>query len=67
VQTYWQIGERVVREEMNNKNRADYGKYLISNLSVDLGVEKSILYRFVMFYNLYPIVATVSPQLSWSH
>ena len=67
VQTYWQIGERIVREEMKYKNRADYGKYLISNLSVDLVIEKRILYRLVMFYNFYPIVSTVSTQLSWSH
>lgn len=41
VQTYWQIGERVVREEMKNKDRADYGRYLINNLAVDLNVEKN--------------------------
>ena len=29
VQTYWQIGERIVREEMKFKDRANYGKYLI--------------------------------------
>ena len=27
VQTYWQLGERIVREELNNQDRADYGKY----------------------------------------
>ena len=29
VQTYWQIGERIVREELQHKERADYGKKLI--------------------------------------
>ena len=33
VQTYWQIGERIVREELQHKGRADYGKGLVENLS----------------------------------
>jgi hypothetical protein len=36
VQTYWQIGERIVREELQHKDRADYGEYLVENLAVDL-------------------------------
>lgn len=67
VQTYWQIGERVVREELNNKNRADYGKYLISNLAVDLNIEKKLIYKIVKFYKVYPIVASLMRQLSWTH
>jgi len=67
VQTYWQIGERIVREELKYKDRADYGKYLIDNISVDLGVEKQLLHRLVKFYKLYPIVVTLQPQLSWNH
>lgn len=47
VQTYWQIGERIVREELNNKNRADYGKYLANNLSIDLSIEKRTMYRII--------------------
>jgi len=45
VQTYWQIGERIVREELKHKDRADYGKYLVDNLSADLGIGKRDLYR----------------------
>lgn len=67
VQTYWQIGERIVREELKYKDRADYGKYLIDNLAIDLEVEKRLIYRTVQFYKFYPIVSTVSTQLSWSH
>jgi hypothetical protein len=67
VQTYWQIGERIVREEMKNKDRADYGKYLITFLSDDLGIEIKLLYRIVTFYRIYPIVASVMRQLSWTH
>ena len=67
VQTYWQIGERIVREELKFKERAEYGKYLIDNLAIDLGVEKTLLTRIIKFYKLYSIVVTVSQQLSWSH
>ena len=67
VQTYWQIGERVVREELEHKERADYGKKIIDNLSKDLNIDRRLFYRIIRFYRLYPIVVTVSPQLSWSH
>lgn len=67
VQTYWQMGERIVREELKHKERADYGEYLIVNLAEDLEMHRRHLYRIVRFYRLYEIVATVSPQLSWSH
>ncbi len=67
VQTYWQLGERIVREELNNQGRADYGKYLVDNLAVDLGVKRQRLYEFVQFYRVYPIVRSVSGQLSWTH
>jgi predicted nuclease of restriction endonuclease-like (RecB) superfamily len=61
------IGERIVREELKHKERAEYGKYLVENLSADLEVEKSELARIVKFYRQYPIMATLSQQLSWSH
>ncbi len=67
VQTYWQIGERIVREELKNKNRAEYGKYLIDNLAVDIGIEYKLLYRIVRFFRIYPILVTLSRELSWSH
>jgi hypothetical protein len=38
VQTYWQLGERIDREELKSQDRADYGKYLIENLTADLGL-----------------------------
>jgi hypothetical protein len=67
VQTYWQLGERIVREELKHQNRADYGKYLIDNLAVDLGIGRQKLYRIVKFYRLYEIVSAVPIQLSWGH
>ena len=41
VQTHWQIGERIVREELKHQDRGDYGKHLLENLAVDLGVSCS--------------------------
>jgi predicted nuclease of restriction endonuclease-like (RecB) superfamily len=67
VQTYWQIGERIVREELKYKDRADYGKYLIGNLAVDLEISESLLYEIVKFYQTYQIFHTVRGELSWSH
>ncbi len=67
VQAYWQLGERIVREELKREDRADYGKYLINNLSVDLGIKKRRLYEIVKFYRCYEIVRSVTAQLSWTH
>ncbi|MDO8740921.1 MAG: PDDEXK nuclease domain-containing protein [Candidatus Woesearchaeota archaeon] len=67
VQTYWQVGDRIVREELTHKNRADYGQRVIDNLAKDLSFRRDELYRIVQFYKTYPIVVTVSQQLSWSH
>ena len=67
VQTYWQIGERIVREELQHKERADYGEELIKSLANDLGFGKVNLHYMVRFYKTYPIIQTVSEQLSWSH
>ncbi len=67
VQTYWQLGERIVREELNSQDRADYGKYLIKNLSLDLEIKRGDLYRIIKFYQCYPIVGSVIQQLSWTH
>lgn len=62
VQTYWQIGERIVREELSHKDRADYGQRLIEKLASDLGFRRDEVYRIVQFYKTYPIVVTLSQQ-----
>lgn len=36
VQMYWQLGKRIVEEEQKGKEKADYGTYLIKNLSQKL-------------------------------
>ncbi len=67
VQTYWQMGERIIREELQHKDRAGYGEKLVDYLAKDLSFRRDELYRIVQFYRTYPIVVTVSQQLSWSH
>jgi len=67
VQAYWQIGERIVREELQRKERADYGKRLVENLAKDLDIAERNLHNSVKLYRIYPILHTVCAQLSWSH
>ena len=67
VQTYWQIGERIVRDELEHKGRADYGKQIIEKLAIDLEFSRATMFSIVAFYRTYPIVQTLSGQLSWSH
>lgn len=73
LETYWQIGQHIVEFEQGGNARAEYGKALISTLAKDLsllhgkGFSASNVKRFRQFYLAYPIGATVSHQLNWSH
>ena len=72
---YWNIGKEINQNILKNK-RADYGKYIISELSKELtrrygkGFTKRNVHNFVLFNELYidiQIVHTLSAQFSWSH
>ncbi len=39
VQAYWLVGRRIVKEEQNGQERAEYGNFLIRNLSKELTEE----------------------------
>ncbi len=39
LQTYWNIGKRIVEEEQNGNDKANYGEYIIKNLSIELSKE----------------------------
>lgn len=73
VKTYWEIGKYIVEFEQDGAKKAAYGKNLLEQLSNDLtikhgkGFSRSNLVRFRQFYIAYPICATVSHKLSWSH
>src|SRR5205085_5868259 len=72
-ETYWQIGHDIVEYEQDGKAKAEYGPNLLGRLGRDLtlrhgkGFSRSNLSRFRQFYQAYPICATVSHKLSWSH
>lgn len=72
VQMYWSLGKRIFEEEQNGKERADYGKYIIKNLSEKLEAEfgsgfgKRQLELSRQFYKEYPIANTLYSQLNWS-
>ena len=73
IQTYWQIGKYIVEFEQCGSEKADYGDELLLRLSKDLtlnygkGFSRSNLHRMRNFYVVYPICATLSHKLSWSH
>jgi 50S ribosomal protein L31 len=76
VEAYRKIGQRIVLEEQNGKERAEYGKEIIKSLSVALtaefgkGFSKRSLWEMRQFYILfsdYQKVRTLFAQLSWSH
>ncbi|MFN3850700.1 MAG: YhcG family protein [Spirosomataceae bacterium] len=73
LETYWQIGQYIVEFEQKGQNKAIYGLNLLQNLSKDLsktigkGFSHSNLMRMRQFYLTFPIYATVSHKLSWSH
>lgn len=76
VEAYWLIGKRIVEEEQNGKERADYGKEIIKNISEEMtkefgkGFSKRTVWEIRQFYTTFPefsIVRTLSAQLSWSH
>ncbi|MDO5090171.1 MAG: PDDEXK nuclease domain-containing protein [Cardiobacteriaceae bacterium] len=76
VSAYWQIGERIVREEQQGAARAQYGKEIIKTLSAELTREfgkgfserslREIRQFYLSFQNI-EIWRTPFAKLSWSH
>jgi predicted nuclease of restriction endonuclease-like (RecB) superfamily len=73
IETYWQVGQRIVEFEQGGQERAAYGAALINQLARDLtmrlgkGFSRSNLVYMRLFYLRYPISQKPSHQLSWSH
>jgi len=70
VQAYWLIGQRIVLEEQNGKERAEYGKYIIENISEELrkefgkGYSQRSIREYRQFYLAFPeIRRTPSAEL----
>lgn len=72
VQMYWALGKRILEEEQEGKERADYGTFLLKKLSKELmpefgsGFSVRQLELCRQFYREYPIANTVCAQLNWS-
>ena len=73
---YWQIGQRIVQEEQNGQERAQYGKEIIKTLSAELTRkfgkgfgERSLrnMRQFYLYFQDIEIWKTPFSNLGWSH
>jgi len=59
IEAYWLIGKKIVEEEQNGNDRANYGEELLKNLSTELtkefgkGFSITNLQNFRKFYVIY--------------
>ena len=76
LETYWNIGKRIVEQEQHGKSRAEYGTQLLKVLSEELsaafgkGFSARNLRNYRQFYLSFPhdeIWHTRVPNLTWSH
>lgn len=75
VRTYFEIGRLIIEEEQKGRERAEYGKQLITELSSRLikefgkGFSATNLKQMRSFYQIYSKGQTLSDEfeLSWSH
>jgi len=66
VRTAWEVGKLIVDHILLKKERADYGKSVISRLAGDLEISRTELKYMVEFARAYPIGRPVG-QLPWAH
>lgn len=73
VRMYWELGRKIVEEEQQGNERAEYGKFLIKKLSHHLklkygsGFSQRQLEMARKLFSIYPIAQTLSAQFTWSH
>lgn len=76
VQTYWQIGARIVLQEQAGESRAEYGEGIIKSLSKALttefgkGFSVANLENFRKFYLIFPDFQktyALRRELTWTH
>ena len=73
IDAYWNIGRKIVEEEQKGERRAEYGKYLIKELSIKLteefgkGFSIDNLENMRKFYLLYLISEALPRKLTWTH
>ncbi len=68
VQTYWQIGKRILEQEQQGSSRAGYGDFIVSGLSKYLsdalgkGFSEANLWNMRQFYQVFPEFDQFSTQ-----
>ncbi len=72
LETYWEIGQKIVEFEQKGSVKAEYGSEILINLSKELkkygkGFSRSNLTYMRLLYIRYPKSETLSHKLSWSH
>ena len=73
VETYWNVGKRIVEEEQKGGRRAEYGKRLIQTLAERLKSDTAgrfsaqSLWNMRQFYSMFPILSAVRRELTWTH
>lgn len=74
VKAYWLIGQAIVEDEQQGKERADYGEQVINSLSARLkgeglkGFSRNNLWYMRQFYLAYPEkLHALRGELSWTH
>ena len=73
VEAYWNIGKLIIEGEQKGKQKADYGAYLLKDLSDRLtgdfgdGFSEQSLRNMRQFYTLFPIRSALRSELSWTH
>jgi predicted nuclease of restriction endonuclease-like (RecB) superfamily len=71
VRMYWKLGERIVVEEQQGKERAEYATYLLQHLAVSIkaefgnGFSVRTLEQCRQFYRTYPITNALRSQFNW--
>ena len=76
IEAYWEMGKRIVLEEQNGKERAEYGKEIIKVLSCELtdtfgkGFGERNIRNIRQFYLTFPdfeIWKSLISKLTWTH
>ena len=71
--TYWEIGKLIIEEEQGGKEKAQYGKAVLKNLSNQLmlefgkGYDESNLRNIRQFFLAFQIRDALRHELSWTH
>lgn len=76
VNTYWQIGRRIVEEEQHGEKRAEYGTQRMECLAEDLSIEYASGFtardlrnyrQFYLYFSDLEIWHACVPNLKWTH